>query len=80
MSDVIATIPTPNGALVIRNKNDEEYPGVYIDMHNGAPVATIEYTDCRNVDDTPGIQVLVWEDATEDEANIFINSNNFENF
>lgn len=36
-------VPTPIGNIVIEQKGSvNEYPGVYVSMENGAPVATIE--------------------------------------
>lgn len=61
-------IQTPAGVLVIESKGSyEDYPGVYVSMGNGAPIATVEYTPDR-FDGTAGIQVLAWRDACAEEA------------
>lgn len=74
-------VPTPAGDLIIENKNDGDYPGVYISIGgNEAPVATIEYTDLRNIDHTAGIQVCVWEDASDEEPSAWVNVDGYENY
>lgn len=73
-------VPTPAGNLVIEQKGSmEEYPGIYVSMENGAPVATIEFTPNRT-DGTSGIQVLAWEDASREEPSAFLNVDNYDNF
>lgn len=73
-------VPTPIGNIVIEQKGSvNEYPGVYVSMENGAPVATIEYTPDR-FDGTAGVQVLAWTDACDEEASTWVSVNNIENY
>lgn len=71
-------IPTPVGNLVVEQKGSlNEYPGLYVSMENGAPVATVEYTEDR-FDGTPGIQVLAWGDAVNEEASSWTSVDNID--
>lgn len=71
-------IQTPAGTLIIESKGSyDEYPGIYVSMENGAPVATVEYTPER-FDGTSGIQVLAWSDACAEEASDSISVDNID--
>lgn len=58
---------TPAGTLIARYKQDEFYPGFYVDLHGGVPVCTVEYEPSKGC-----VQVVVYSNPDSDEPSHII--------